>query len=144
MEELTSRERGALRMARSAAVGVLRKRLRFLALVLEAYRKLYRNERSVAGIRGEMVQLFRLSQAWARSEYTSVPWRSILYAAAAVLYFVNPVDLIPDAIVGLGFVDDVAVVSAVVRAIRRDLVAFQQWEAGLAPQRPSRRLKAAA
>jgi uncharacterized membrane protein YkvA (DUF1232 family) len=48
--------------------------------------------------------------------------------AGAVVYFVAPLDLIPDALIGIGFVDDVAVISAVVRAVRDELDRFQAWE----------------
>ncbi|RIK83799.1 MAG: DUF1232 domain-containing protein [Hyphomicrobiales bacterium] len=37
---------------------------------------------------------------------------------AALAYFVMPADMIPDFIVGLGFTDDVAVLSAAIAAIR--------------------------
>ena len=37
---------------------------------------------------------------------------------AALAYFVMPVDMIPDFIVGLGFTDDVAVLTAAMAAIR--------------------------
>ncbi len=41
--------------------------------------------------------------------------RAVLYGAIA--YFILPVDLIPDWIVGLGFTDDAAVLAAAVRSI---------------------------
>lgn len=144
LDGMTMRQRGAFEVARVAAAGVLRRRLRLLVLVLNAYRKLYVNEPAIASVRGDMVQLFRLANAWARREYTSLPWRSILYAVAAIIYFVNPIDLIPDALLGIGFIDDVAVISVVVRAIRRDIMDFQTWEAARFNGRIPRRLRVAA
>lgn len=47
---------------------------------------------------------------------------------AALIYFVNPADILPDAIIGLGYIDDFAVISVVVRAIRMDLDRFKRWE----------------
>jgi hypothetical protein len=42
--------------------------------------------------------LLRLLGAYTRREYTDIPWGSILLVAGAILYFVMPVDLIPDLI----------------------------------------------
>lgn len=45
--------------------------------------------------------------------------RGILLAALA--YFVLPVDIVPDFIVGLGFTDDIAVLWAAFRAVRQNI-----------------------
>jgi uncharacterized membrane protein YkvA (DUF1232 family) len=58
-----------------------------------------------------------------------VPTATVLLVIAAVLYFVVPVDLIPDVLVGVGLVDDVAVIGWVTRRIRGELDAFRRWEA---------------
>jgi len=47
---------------------------------------------------------------------TPLKARGMLLAALA--YFVLPVDMVPDFIVGLGFTDDVAVLSAAIGALR--------------------------
>lgn len=41
--------------------------------------------------------------------------------AAALAYFVMPVDLVPDLIMGLGFMDDAAVLAAVVKLVDRHI-----------------------
>ncbi len=45
----------------------------------------------------------------------------VLYLAAALLYFISPFDAIPDVIPGVGYLDDVVVVSAIVGLIVRGL-----------------------
>ncbi len=57
-----------------------------------------------------------------------IPVRSILLVIAAVLYFMNPLDLIPDAIIGLGFTDDFAVLTGVYKLIGSELEKFSAWE----------------
>ncbi len=39
----------------------------------------------------------------------------------ALVYFVAPIDLIPDVVVGLGYADDAAVLAAVIAAVRKYL-----------------------
>lgn len=81
---------------------------------------------------GEVVEdlntFIRLMNAWVRAEYRQVPRTTLIVAVAAVLYFVVPTDLIPDFIIGLGFIDDVAVIAWVARELKRDLADFRHWE----------------
>jgi uncharacterized membrane protein YkvA (DUF1232 family) len=72
--------------------------------------------------------LFRMFQAYIRREYTKVPWGSIVLVVVAIIYFVSPLDLIPDWIPLAGFVDDAAVIGFVIKAIQNDLNAFLKWE----------------
>lgn len=126
--DLPAKQRKAFALARRAAQQVLKRRFRLLALVRDAYAKLFHHEHAMANVRDDLQALLRLARAWATRDYRALPWRSVVYAVAAIVYFVNPIDLIPDVIVGLGFVDDAAVVAAVVRAIRNDLENFRSWE----------------
>ncbi len=128
-DTLSRPQRRAFRVARKAAVGVLKSRFRTLALVQQAYAKLFKDSGGMARVRGDAGLLIRLVRAWGRRDYRALPWRSLLYATAALVYFVAPLDLIPDFLAGVGLVDDVAVVAAVVGALRSDLVAFETWEA---------------
>jgi uncharacterized membrane protein YkvA (DUF1232 family) len=75
-----------------------------------------------------------LTNAWryATGEYREVPWKSLTLIVAAVLYFVMPIDLIPDFLVGVGYVDDVAVLAWVMSAVGSDLEDFRRWEASRA------------
>lgn len=119
----------AFELAMHAARRSLARRSRLMRLVLHASHRLTQQEPALNKVRSELHTLLRIIQAWVRREYHAVPWRSLLYGAAALAYFINPADLLPDALPGLGLVDDAAVIAAVSRAIRADLDRFRQWEA---------------
>jgi uncharacterized membrane protein YkvA (DUF1232 family) len=53
---------------------------------------------------------------------------SILMVVAAVIYFVSPFDLIPDAIPVFGFIDDAAVLTFVARSNLTLISNFRKWE----------------
>lgn len=53
---------------------------------------------------------------------------------AALLYFVTPLDAIPDWFFGVGLVDDLAVLAWVMRTWQAELAAFEQWRAAQAPE----------
>ena len=73
--------------------------------------------------------VFRLLQAYFNKQYTSIPWGSIVLVVGAVIYFVSPIDLMPDWFPLAGFVDDAALLTFVLAQIRNDLKKFAQWEA---------------
>jgi uncharacterized membrane protein YkvA (DUF1232 family) len=71
--------------------------------------------------------LLRLIRSWLAGKYCA-PAGPILMAVAAVIYFVSPFDLIPDAIPVLGFVDDASVITFVARTHMGVISSFRKWE----------------
>jgi uncharacterized membrane protein YkvA (DUF1232 family) len=47
---------------------------------------------------------------------------------AAIIYFLNPIDLIPDFIPGLGLTDDFSVLLWVYNSVSTEVVKFLEWE----------------
>jgi uncharacterized membrane protein YkvA (DUF1232 family) len=79
-----------------------------------------------------LLRVFRLLRAYVRREYTNVPWQTLVVIIAGILYFVLPIDVIPDFIVGAGLLDDVAVLTWVLNSVRPVLDDFGEWEAARA------------
>lgn len=65
---------------------------------------------------------------YARGNYRAVPWNVIAAVTAAVVYFVAPVDAIPDAIPVVGYIDDAVVVRLALEIARPDLDAYAEWK----------------
>lgn len=97
-------------------------------LLADAVRKSQRNRRKLRSAWRDLSALLRMLRAWKDRTYTKLPKKTIVAALAAVVYFVNPMDLMPDVIPLLGFIDDAAVLGLVMAAIRDDLERFQEWE----------------
>lgn len=70
----------------------------------------------------------RLIKAYALGEYRDISWRTILLVTAAIIYFINPVDLIPDLIPITGFTDDIGVLIWVYNSVNAELEKFIMWE----------------
>ena len=47
---------------------------------------------------------------------------------AGLLYFISPIDLVPDFLGAIGFIDDVAILGFIFASIQRELQAFRRWE----------------
>lgn len=75
-----------------------------------------------------LLSFFRLLRAYANGSYRHISAQSLLMIVAAVVYFVSPIDLIPDFILGLGLIDDATVLAWTIRACAADLASFMAWE----------------
>ena len=76
----------------------------------------------------DLPRLVRLLRAWGNGSYPGLSIRTLASIAAALLYLLSPVDLVPDFIPGIGLLDDVAVLGLVLHALSQDLAAFRVWE----------------
>jgi len=82
----------------------------------------------LAGVWDSLMACLRLLRAYATGQYKDIPWVSLLSIIAAVIYFVMPVDLIPDFILPLGFVDDAALIGWIISSVKSDIDSFLLWE----------------
>lgn len=76
----------------------------------------------------DLQALLRLLRAWSSRSYTRVPWGTVVLGLAALLYLLNPLDLAPDFIPLVGYVDDATVIAFVIRSIQKELDRFREWE----------------
>jgi uncharacterized membrane protein YkvA (DUF1232 family) len=72
--------------------------------------------------------MLRLIRAYYRGEYHEVTESALVILIAAVIYVVSPLDVIPDAIPAIGFLDDAAVVALATQRTRQELDDFMLWE----------------
>src|SRR5690242_361572 len=69
--------------------------------------KLAPDKKGALGEAWEKVNLFiDLFKSYINGSYRDISTKSILTVIGALIYFVSPIDAIPDFIVGLGFLDD--------------------------------------
>jgi uncharacterized membrane protein YkvA (DUF1232 family) len=72
--------------------------------------------------------MLRLIRAYSQGDYRDVPESTLVVIVAAIIYVVNPLDVIPDALPALGFLDDATVLALAVRRARQALDDFMIWE----------------
>ncbi len=97
-------------------------------VVRDAYDKIAEHSDEIGQIRTDLPVLLRLVRAWLGGEYRRVPLKAIVLIVAAVLYFLNPLDLIPDFIPVIGYLDDAAVLGYVLRTLHAELERYRAWE----------------
>lgn len=80
-------------------------------------------------VRDELSLLTRMVRAYAIGDYRDIPWKTLVSIIAVLIYFVSPIDFIPDFLPVIGISDDIALVLWLVSSIRKDLDKFRGWEA---------------
>ena len=70
---------------------------------------------------------FALLKDWYMGNYTKIPFRMVASIAAAMLYLVSPLDVVPDWVPFGGLLDDALVLAAVFTISRRDLDEYLAW-----------------
>ncbi len=114
----------------SKAADYLKSRDKLTGLLDKATHKASGRKSGLKEVWGSLTAFFRLIRAYANGSYRQVSAQGLLMIVAAVVYFVSPIDLIPDFILGLGLIDDATVLAWTIRACAGDLAAFLAWESG--------------
>lgn len=109
----------------------LKRPTRVKQLLNDAYKKAS-EKKDIGSIAQEawetMQTLFRLIRASIAGEYTGLPTTTVVAAIAVTIYFMSPIDLIPDFIPVLGLLDDVALVAWFGTTIKEEMDKFVEWE----------------
>ena len=79
----------------------------------------------------EKVQLlFGVFGDWVKGRYKEVPKGSISMIAIGLVYFLSPLDIIPDWILGAGLFDDAIILGFIIKQINADLEKYKVWKRG--------------
>ena len=72
--------------------------------------------------------MYGMLKDYRKGVYSKVPWFTIATVAFSFLYILNPLDIIPDFIPGLGYIDDMAIFTFGLRFIESDLHNYLDWK----------------
>ncbi|MBA1272640.1 YkvA family protein [Stutzerimonas azotifigens] len=104
-------------------------------LLMAVARKRKSGRGAIGGIGDDLRTLQSLCVAWWRGEYRAVSTQALLAVVAGLLYFVSPLDAIPDWLPGIGFLDDIAVLGWVMNKWSHELDAFRAWRQAQTPSK---------
>jgi uncharacterized membrane protein YkvA (DUF1232 family) len=76
----------------------------------------------------DLFLMISLVRDWMSGSYRKIPKRAIVAILGAIIYFVMPVDSIPDFLPGIGYIDDALVIALVIKSIHMDLMEYKQWK----------------
>lgn len=79
-------------------------------------------------IRSKVVLVGNLVKAYAQGTYRDIEVKNLIIIVAGLIYFISPIDLIPDFLPLLGYTDDVALLTFIVGSLSDELEKFELWE----------------
>lgn len=72
--------------------------------------------------------LLPLIRDYWKGNYRDVSIRSIVIFLMGLTYIISPIDIIPDYIIGLGQIDDVAILGLSLYFLEKDLITYKKWK----------------
>jgi uncharacterized membrane protein YkvA (DUF1232 family) len=78
-------------------------------------------------MRAQLSTAIALVKAWLVGDYRQVSNKTLVILLTALLYFVMPLDVVPDFLLGWGLLDDAAVLSYAFSQLKTEIAAFQAW-----------------
>lgn len=110
--------RGAIGSHEAEATRILEDEKKVNQLLEKAKKiiKEIKNVPVIGGLVDDLMTLFDLIGDYAKGNYRKIPLRVIISAVAGVIYLVSPIDIVPDFIPVVGWLDDAAVVTLILNA----------------------------
>lgn len=110
------------------AEALLKNKTLSLNKVQEAFKNANVNKSALTSIWDKLHLLLSFAKDHAQGNYTIIPIGSVIAIFASLLYFVSPLDFIPDFILGLGFIDDIYILTLVYKQVSKDLEKYKHWK----------------
>ena len=107
--------------------------------ILELLREALTKAKNVAGnenkgigqiLLEKITTLSRMVKYYFSGEYRIIPWSSIVKIIAVLIYFISPIDVIPDFLPVFGLTDDLALTVWLFSSLKEDFENFEAWEQG--------------
>ena len=96
--------------------------------IKEVLGKAINNKGELDGAWSKMALLFGVAKDYVNGDYTEIPKRSIVAILGGLIYFLSPLDVVPDFVPLLGFIDDIFVLNLVYKQVVKDLERYKIWK----------------
>ena len=94
---------------------------------LERLEKKLKHIPVVGGMLSEIPTLIALVKAYIEKRYLDVPIEAMIAIVGSLIYFLSPIDLLPDFLPALGLVDDGAVIALALKLVHDDVKEYKTW-----------------
>jgi len=117
--------------AKKRAAGILKNKRKLNNLLKIARQKVHHinvNDITKASLLDRVKIMLRMMRAYIRGDYRDIKASNLLLIVAAIVYFVMPLDLMPDFIPVTGLLDDFSIIIWVYNTIQQEIDEYKLWE----------------
>ena len=97
-------------------------------MALDKLNTMDKNKSSVGDFFRRVKVFVKMIKAYIRGDYRAIPWKMMVMLVAGLVYFVMPLDILPDFIPVTGFLDDITVIIWIFNNFKSEIDAFEAWE----------------
>jgi uncharacterized membrane protein YkvA (DUF1232 family) len=97
-------------------------------LLSKASKKADSKKNALSEVWDKLQLLFELIKAYTKGQYKDISAKTAVTVIAGILYFVSPLDLVPDFLAGIGILDDAAIIGFIIKQITNELERFKLWK----------------
>lgn len=72
--------------------------------------------------------MFGMAKDWITGTYKDVSLTAMLTILGGIIYFLSPIDLIPDFLPVIGYLDDLYILSTVIDQVRKEIDKYKVWK----------------
>jgi uncharacterized membrane protein YkvA (DUF1232 family) len=91
-------------------------------------RSKFARQRALRSLMDNGVTMVGLVKDYVTGAYREVPYWVMGVSAMALVYVLSPLDVIPDVIPGVGYLDDAAVVAFALKLVEKELQRYKEWK----------------
>ncbi|MDN5216586.1 YkvA family protein [Fulvivirgaceae bacterium BMA12] len=125
------KEHRKFKNAKARAERILRnpdKLKNLITMALDKLNTMDKSKSSVGDFFRRVKVFIRMIKAYIRGDYRMIPWKMMVMLVAGLVYFVMPLDILPDFIPVTGFLDDITVIIWIFNNFKSEIDAFEAWE----------------
>ena len=89
----------------------------------------FHKQKALKSLMAQGMVMIDLVRDYVAGRYREVPYWAMGATGLALFYVLSPIDVIPDVIIGAGFLDDAIVVSFALKLIEKELERYKAWKA---------------